>query len=215
MDESIRKFNKKLLDKVAQALNKNGFEDVSVLDTKSDAVKKILQLIPENSKVGLGGSMTIREIGLVDELSRAGKKCRILQHKPGMSIEERKTLWREVFSCDFYLASPQAITYDGKMFFVDKYGNRVAAVIFGPKKVILIAGYNKLVSNLDTALWRIKNIAAVKNAIRLAINTPCVDAGKCMDCSSDERICNVVTYFAKRPSATEYSIILVNEELGY
>mgnify|MGYP000291885215 CR=1 FL=1 len=214
MNENTKKFNKLILNKVAEQLNKNGFEDVSVVDTKSDAVKKVLELIPENSIVGLGGSMTVRELGLVEQLS-AEKKCKILQHKSGMPIEERKTLWREVFSADFYLASPQAISYDGKIFFIDKYGNRVAAVIFGPKKVILIAGYNKLVPDLDTALWRIKNIAAVKNAIRLGLNTPCVNAGKCMDCSSGERICNVVTYLLKRPSATEYSIVLVNDELGY
>lgn len=214
MDENIKKFNKLLLNKIAERLNRNGFEDVYVLDTKSDAVKKVLQLIPENSIVGIGGSMTVGELGLVEELSN-GKKCKVVQHKQKMSIDERKGIWREAFSCDFYLASPQAISYDGKMFFIDKYGNRVSAVIFGPKKVILITGYNKLVPDLDTALWRIKNIAAVKNAIRLNINTSCVDAGKCMDCTSDDRICNVVTYLMKRPPATEYSIILVNDELGY
>ncbi|MFH2071168.1 MAG: lactate utilization protein [Elusimicrobiota bacterium] len=212
MDENTLKYYEVLLQKTADALKKNNFEDVSIVDSKEQAKEKILKLIPANSKVGAGGSMTVRSLGVMDELK---KKCNIVQHSVGMPLEERKKIWHEATGADFYLASPQAITTDGHLFFIDKYGNRLSAIIFGPTRVVLVAGYNKVVRDLDEALWRIKNVAAVKNAIRLNVKTPCVTAGKCMDCNVPERICNVVTYLLKRPAATDYTVILIKEEAGY
>jgi hypothetical protein len=101
------------------------------------------------------------------------------------------------------------------MILVDGNGNRAAAVTHGPGLVILLAGRNKLVRDTDEGLWRMRNIAALANNIRLKKDNPCVKAGRCVDCSSPERICNVVTMLWKKPRGTEYSVVLVNAELGY
>jgi len=213
MDENVIKFNLILLEKVSEKLKKNGFEDVWVFENKQQAKQKIIDIIPEKSQVGLGGSMTVAELGIIEELKK--KNVQIVKHELSMPLSERKNIWRRALTSDFYIASPQAITYDGKLFFIDKYGNRLTATIFGPGRVILIAGYNKLVPDEDSALWRIRNISAVKNVHRLKLKTPCSTVGYCTDCESQERICNVVSFLLRRPPATEYSIILVNEELGY
>ncbi len=213
MDENVLKFNKILLEKVSEKLKKNGFNDVWVFDNKQQAKQKIIDIVPEKTSVGLGGSMTVSELGIVDELKKKGVS--IIKHEHTMSLVQRKEIWRKAFSSDFYISSPQAVTYDGKLFFIDKYGNRLSAIIFGPGRVILVAGYNKLVPDENSALWRIRNISAVKNTHRLNLKTPCTSTGYCTDCQTEERICNVVSFLLKRPSATDYSIILVNEELGY
>ena len=212
MDEHTQWYDSLILEETAVALKKNGFETIAVDNTDS-ARKKILDLIPKGAKTGLGGSETINQLGVIDELKRRGNK--IIKHQPQMTLEERLNVWREAFSCDYYLASPQAITTNGKMFFIDKYGNRLAAVIIGPKKVILVAGHNKIVEDDNTALWRIKNVAGVKNAHRLNCKTPCTKTGICSDCDSKDRICNVISILAKKPTTTDYLVILVKEILGY
>ncbi|MFN3966360.1 MAG: lactate utilization protein, partial [Endomicrobiia bacterium] len=201
MDENVLRFNKVLLDKVSEKLKKNGFNDVWVFDDKQQAKQKIVDIIPEKSQVGVGGSMTVVELGIIDELKN--KNVSIVKHEHNMTLEQRREVWRKAIVSDFYIASPQAITYDGKMFFIDKYGNRLAAIIFGPGKVILIAGYNKLVPDENSALWRIRNIAAVKNTYRLHLKTPCTTVGYCTDCQTEDRICNVVSFLLKRPPATD------------
>jgi hypothetical protein len=114
-----------------------------------------------------------------------------------------------------YLASPQAVTLDGKLVFLDGNGNRCAAVTWGPGRLVLIAGANKLVPDQETGLWRSRNVAAIANNLRLEKENPCVTTGKCEDCSSPRRICNVVTLLWKKPAASDITVLLVNEDLGY
>lgn len=211
LDENTKIVNRVLLERVSVNLKDNKFDQVYTFESITQAREKILSIIPEESKVGMGGSVTIRQIGLAEEL----KNRKIIRHEPAMSLKERKLVWREALMADFYIASPQAITIDGKMLFIDKFGNRGAAVIFGPGRVILIAGYNKIVPDLDAAMWRIRNTAAVKNANRLKLGTPCVRKGQCYDCSSEDRICNSISTLLRKPAATDYTIILINEELGF
>lgn len=211
MDTNTIKHNKFLLEKTAESLARNGFNDVKAFDTAKEAKELIKSLIKPKSVIAMGGSVTIKELDFSNEL----KDVEILQHKPEMGIQERRQIWRKVFSADYYFASPQAITLDGKMYFLDMYGNRAAAVIFGPEHVILMAGYNKIVKDEPAALYRSKNVAAVENTHRLNKNTPCIKTWECSDCNSSDRICRVMTVLYKRPAATEYTIILVNEHLGF
>jgi len=212
MDENLKAGSLKILENAAEALKKNGFE-TAVFSDGASAAAHVLQLVGSGKTVGMGGTMTVEELGLSERLAAARNE--IVTHRPGMEAAERRRVFRQAQAADFYIASPQAVTRDGKMIFVDGVGNRVSAVSYGPGRVILLAGRNKLVRDTDEGLWRMRNIAALANNIRLKKNNPCVAAGRCMDCSSPERICNVVTMLWKKPRGTEYSVVLVNEELGY
>ncbi|MBI4655179.1 MAG: lactate utilization protein [Elusimicrobia bacterium] len=228
MDEHKKLLNFKRLEKLSKVLEKNRFETFLSEDSKS-AANHVLSLIGRNSasgatgavsytngqnkKIGLGGSQTVRSLGLVDALKNAGNE--IITHTPEMDKQTRIETWLRAQTADFYLASPQAITLNGELILIDAYGNRAAAAIYGPKKVILIAGHNKIVKDLNEGLWRIRNIAAVANNIRLGRKNPCVISGKCEDCDIESRICNVVSILYRKPVYTDYLIVLVNEELGY
>ncbi len=198
---------------VVEALKKNGFNAYFVKSGK-EAVNKVLELIPVNAKVGIGGSATIRELKIPDILAEKGYE--VIRHDvPGLSPEEQFQIRRKELLADVFLASANAITLDGKIVSMDGTGNRVAAMAFGPKMVILVAGIKKVVKDLEDAIWRIKNVAAPKNAKRLKRNVPCVEDGLCKDCNTPDRICNILLVLEKRPSLTEYHVILVGEELGF
>lgn len=135
--------------------------------------------------------------------------------KSGLSPDEDFQIRREALMTDVFLASTNALTIDGVIVNTDGIGNRVAGMIFGPKHVILVAGINKIVKDVDEAIWRIKNISTPMNAHRLGLNTPCAKVGYCVNCSSNVSICRVTTIIEYKPSKTDFTIILVNEELGY
>lgn len=212
MDEHKRTFNIKTLEKTAAALRANNFE-AAVYENSAATAAALLAMAGGHSKIGIGGSVTVETLGITEMLRAAGNE--ILTHKPGMSSEERRTVWAAAQAADIYLASPQAVTLDGKMILVDGNGNRSSSVICGPRKTVLIAGINKLVRNQEEGLWRARNVAAVANNIRLNKNNPCVKTGKCEDCFSPQRICNVATILWKKPGACTILAMLVNEDLGY
>ncbi|MFN3550719.1 MAG: lactate utilization protein [Endomicrobiia bacterium] len=212
-DENIRIFNKKLLENIKNKLVSNGFKNTEIFDDIISAKKYICSLIGDGKKIGVGGSQTIRSVGLLDDLIQQNNE--IITHTKDMDYETRIQTWLKAQSADFYLASPQAVTYNGEIIFIDAYGNRVSACIYGPKKVILIFGYNKIVKDIESGIWRARNVAAVVNNIRLQRDNPCVSTGKCEDCSSTSRICNVLTILYKKPTYTEYEIIMINDILGY
>jgi len=211
-DENLRSFKLNLLKNAAKALKRNGFETEVFEDTQA-AAKYILKLIGSGKKVGMGGSMTVQGMGLPETLKNAGNE--IITHTPGMSDAVRIKTWLAAQTADFYLASPQAVTAKGEMLFIDGSGNRAAAVIYGPGMVVLIAGVNKMTATSNDGFWRMRNVAAIANNIRLKRNNPCVKTGKCEDCASVERVCNVVTLLWKKPRLTDYRVILINEDLGY
>lgn len=210
MDESVKGMNKNRLERTAAALAANGFGG-KVFDTGAEAADYAAAL--PGATAGMGGSMTARDLGLPGKLREAGKE--IVTHAPGMSPEERRAVWLRAQASDLYFASPQAVTTDGKLIFLDAYGNRGAAVIYGPRKIVLIAGVNKLCSDEAAGLRRARDIAAVANNIRLKKDNPCVKAGRCVDCAAPSRICNAVTLLWKRPLASDIEVLLVNEALGY
>jgi hypothetical protein len=210
MDENLKAANELKLEKVMAALSANGF-GAKVFDTGGEAAAYAAAL--PGASAGMGGSMTARDLGLPEKLRAAGKE--IITHAPGMSPEERRAVWLRAQSSDLYFASPQAVTMDGKLIFLDAYGNRGAAVIYGPKKIVLIAGVNKLSADEAAGLRRARDTAAVANNIRLKKDNPCVKAGRCVDCAAPSRICNAVTLLWKRPLASDIEVLLVNEPLGY
>ncbi|MCX5786273.1 MAG: lactate utilization protein [Elusimicrobia bacterium] len=211
-DENKRAFELKLLKSAAEALKQNGF-DTEVFEDSPSAADYVLKMIGSGKTVGLGGSMTAAALNLPEALKEG--KNEIITHTPAMAPQERVRTWLKAQAADFYLASPQAITVKGEMIFIDGFGNRVASVIYGPGKVVLLAGVNKIVRDMEEGLWRMRNVAAIANNIRLKRENPCVKTGKCEDCASPERICNAVTMLWKKPRLTNYKVILINEELGY
>jgi hypothetical protein len=122
---------------------------------------------------------------------------------------------REELNSDVYLASSNAVTEDGRLINIDMTGNRVVAMIFGPPKVILVVGVNKIVKDVDEGIKRVKNVATPMNARRLGLKVPCASTGVCTNCDAEDRLCRVTTIIEKRPSRSDISVILVGEELGF
>ena len=205
--------NDALAARAIEALAKNNFA-AGYVKTKQDAAEKVLSLIPEGATVGVGGSWTTTELGVLEELKKRGHT--IYNHNiAGLPAEEVMALRRAELTCDVFLCSTNALTLDGKLVNVDGTGNRVAAMIFGPKQVIVVAGVNKIVRNVEEAERRIEMLAAPINNKRLNRPNPCTVAGICVDCQGPTRICNITTIIRKRPPATPMQIIVVGEELGF
>jgi hypothetical protein len=182
--------------------------------SKEEAVKEILKWIAPGQKVSAAGSVTIRELGVLDHLERM--EVSLWDHwKPGLSEETILEYRKLQMSSDLFFGSVGAITMEGELVNIDGIGNRVNSINFGPGKVILVAGYNKIVENLQEAMKRIKNVAAPLNARRLNLDVPCAKLGRCIDCNSPNRICRIVVIQERKPSMTDMFIILVGEELGF
>jgi len=182
--------------------------------TKKEAVEEIEKHIRPNQSVGVGGSVTIRELGILEKLEVQGTQ--IFDHwKPGLTSEQSLEIRKRQMTSDVYLGSVNALTMNGELVSIDGIGNRVNATTFGPQKVILVVGYQKIVEDLQEAIKRIKNVAAPLNARRVKIDVPCAKVGRCVDCNSPNRICRVVMIHEGKPLLTDMLIILVGEELGY
>ena len=170
-------------------------------------------LIPEGASVGWGGSMSLDEIGLRDALINGNYQ--VFNRDTCSTPEEKREVELMIFGCDYFLCSSNAITEDGILVNIDGNSNRVAAIAYGPKKVIMVVGMNKVAKDFDAALSRARNIAAPINAQRFPIDTPCKHNGSCVNCKSADTICCefLVTRYSRH--ADRFHIILVNEELGY
>lgn len=214
MKELEKWLGEKQLLKVAKVLERRGFNTFLAPD-KESAKNKILDIIPEKATVGIGGSITIRQLNIIEELEKRGHT--IYHHwKEGLSLEEDLEIRKKELTSDVFLSSVNAITFSGELVNIDTVGNRVAAQIFGPKQVIIVAGKNKLVVNLETALWHIRNVVTPLNAKRLNIDVPCGELGYCVnECNSSKKMCRIITILEAPPSKTPFWVILVNEELGF
>lgn len=198
---------------VCKALNSHGFK-AQYAASAEDARNAVLALIPDGASVGIGGSVSVRETGVMEALEAKG--CKIAHHwKPGMSPEERKQALLDEFNSDWYLASANAITKDGVIVNIDGTGNRVAVMSWAPGKIIYIVGVNKIASGLECATERARNIASPPNARRTGADTPCAKLGYCVDCDSPRRICNIITIMPRCPLGRECHVIIVGESLGY
>ena len=211
MLEPVRKLYENKGPKVVEALTKRHFEAYYVSD-KVAAVKKVLEIIPKNHSVAWGGTMTMDELGLKEELKAAGYA--LIDRDTGSTPEEREQIMHKALSCGSFIMSSNAITEDGQLFNIDGKGNRVAALIYGPENVIIIAGMNKVVKDMDEAYARVRNYAAPANAQRFDIDTPCKKTGECFNCMSASTICaQFVTTRICKP-AGRIKVVLIGEELG-
>lgn len=187
--------------------------DARFFPGRDEVLKAVLEVIPPNQPVGCGGSWTMRQLGILEALRERGNP--VFAHEGGMSFEETMRVRREALSCPFYLSSANALTMRGEIVNVDGIGNRVAGISFGPSTVIIVAGYNKLVPDLEAAFQRIREVAAPANAIRYNLDTPCVRRGQCADCNQPASICRVTTIVSRRPMMTDFKVFLVGEALGF
>jgi L-lactate utilization protein LutB len=213
MDNNKKWYYEKKVEKLFENLKAKNYEAYYV-ETKEDAKKKILELIKEGSTIGLGGSATLNEIEIIPEL-RSDKYKLFDRYKPGLTPDETYDIFRKALLSDYFITSTNAITINGELVNVDGTGNRAGAIMFGPDKVIFVAGYNKIADSMDEAIDRVRNEAAPINSKRLSRKTPCTTTGQCGDCNSPERICNslLVTYRQNKPGRG--IVIIVGEELGY
>ena len=214
MREEKKWFSDHLIQRTVKALEGNGFKTILASD-KNEALKEALQLIPEKAEVGIGGSVTVRELDLVSELSKRGNNVLETWSKK-VTPEEDMAIRKGHLTCDVFITSSNAITEDGKLVNIDGMGNRVASMIFGPKKVIVIVGINKIVKDIHAGIERIRHTATPMNVKRMSGTTPCViDVCDLEKCQPPNRHCHVITIIEKIPTKTETTIILVKEELGF
>ena len=202
------------IDRVIESLKKNEMEAV-YFPTVAEAREEVLRRIPPGARVGIGGSITLREMGIPEALEKRGHE--VHDHwKEGLSKERRREVGKKQQRADFFLSSTNALTLDGKLINVDATGNRVASMIFGPERVLVIAGVNKIVKNLNEGLARVKKVAAPRNCQRRRDPTPCAQDLVCHNCDTPARLCRVTTIIERRPwGIKEFAVLLVGEELGY
>ena len=178
-----------------------------------EAVKKVSELIADGSTVTWGGTMTVRDMGIPEHLKSRGT-LEIIDRDLAETLEERQAMYLRAFSADVYLSSANAISEDGVIVNIDGAGNRVAAITWGPKKVIFVIGLNKVTQTVEAALSRARGTASPINSARFDIKTPCKADGVCHNCNSPECICNYVHFLRNSPKG-RHTVILVGENLGY
>ena len=182
--------------------------------TTNEAVSLLLSLIPKNATITSGGSMSLEEADIRNAL-KLRSDITYLDRSTAASPEEVRHIYEQAFSCDAYLMSTNAITTQGELVNIDGNGNRVAALIYGPKEVLVLAGMNKVVSTVEEAISRVHQCATPKNCLRLNRQTPCAATGICSDCLSPDCICNQVVVTRRSGEAQRIKVILVGESLGY
>ena len=213
MSENVGVETETLGRKVTAALEKNRFS-AAYFQTAEEAMEELLKVIPVEATVGIGGSSTLMNLEVMEKFEARGNQV-FDHHKHGLTPEEVLETRRKQLTCDVFLTSTNALTEDGRLVNTDGTGNRVAAMIFGPKKVIVLAGINKVAGTLAEAEDRVKKIAAPLNNKRLNRPNPCVQTGYCVDCQGPTRICNVTTVIHKQPPLSNIHVWLVGEELGF
>ena len=207
-------WNEKVAKNIIKHLEKRRMEG-SYSSNASQAKDEIVAMIPKGATVYRGGSMTTVGMGLWEEIDNMSGVDVINPYQPGLSSEESLELRRKGMMADVMIASSNAVTLDGRLVNLDGFGNRVAAMMFGPKKVILVVGMNKVAADLESAMARVKHYAGPVNAIRLGVNTPCVTTGVCSDCKSPQRICNMWSIIEGHMIKDRIHVKLVGESLGY
>lgn len=209
--ENIIKANEIIGLDAVRALEKRGFS-AEYVPTGQDALKRILEIIPQNATVGIPGTVTIRDIGALDALRERGNK--IFQHWGQMSDKERREARFLENTADVFLTSANALTRDGEIINIDGTGNRVAGMSWGNGLVLFVIGINKLAFDLSDGLKRARS-ATIPNAIRQNVETACVKAGHCVNCRDDKSMCRAILILERPVKGRQYHIIIVGENLGY
>ena len=205
-----------LAQKIIKNLEKRHFEAYYVKN-KNEALQKALEIISKDETTSWGGSMTIEEIGLIDYLENNGYKT--FNRSKAKTSEEKREIVIKGLSADNFLMSANALSEDGEIVNIDGHGNRISALCYGPEKIIMVIGMNKIAKNLDDAISRARNTAAPINAKRVSnyfeVETPCVQTGSCADCKSETSICSQILITRLCWPKNRIKVILVNEDLGY
>lgn len=217
MKEPTDQYWKKRLTKVKAALEENNFV-AYVADNSSHAKQIVMEEIIDQldiKSVSWGGSVTFVSTGIYEAVKNSSKIEVLDVFSKKLPQDEINQIRRNALLVDLYITGTNAVTESGQLVNLDMYGNRVAAITFGPRYVIILVGRNKIVSDLDTAMSRIKNYAAPVNAMRLNKKTPCAQSSYCEDCKSPERICNTWTISEKSFPKGRIKVVLINEDVGF
>ena len=212
MDVNIKERYRKLADKIIKGLQSRNMQGYYA-ETKEEALALALELIPEGSSISWGGATSAHEIGLTEAVINGNY---VVYNRDAVDdFEEKRKISIQAMDCDFFLASTNAITEDGILVNIDGMSNRVAAIAFGPRNVLMIVGMNKVARDVDAAVSRARNIAAPINAQRFPIETPCKVTGSCANCKSISSICCqfLITRFSREKDRIK--VILVNDNLGF
>ncbi len=210
----VERANEIVGNDLVKALQKRGFEAEYVANSQ-EALKRILEIVPENASVGIPGTITVRTIGALDALQQRGNT--IYQHWGPMSNEERRIARDRENGADVFLTSANAVTRDGQIINIDGTGNRVAGMAWGNGLVLFVIGINKLAFNLEDGLKRAKS-ATIPNALRQNVETACVKAGHCVNCSAvgnEDSMCRAILILDQAVKGRKYHVIIVGENLGY
>ena len=205
--------NRLLGDKLAKNLRRRNME-AHYCATAAEAVAKVLELIPDGSSVTWGGSMTVRDMGLPQALRERGT-LNVLDRDLVEDPAEKQQMYLRAFTADVYLSSANALSEDGVIVNIDGNGNRVAAITWGPKKVIFIIGLNKVAPTVMDAVARARGTASPINSQRFDIDTPCRIDGVCHNCNSPESICSYIHLLRNSRGGNRHIVVLVGDPLGY
>ncbi|WP_346913191.1 lactate utilization protein [Clostridium sp.] len=187
--------------------------EVEYFEALSEVKENILKIIDKECTVGIGHSATLQKINITDSLIERGNI--VYDKELAKTREESKMLKKKALITDWYITGSNAVTIDGRIINVDHSGNRVAAITFGPDKVIVVVGKNKIVENVEEGINRVKNIACPLNAKRAGYNPPCVEINRCVDCTSKERVCNVLSIIEGQADKNRMKLFIINEECGF
>ena len=213
MDDNLAFVQEKRVEDLIKNLKKKNMTGYYV-KSQEELTHLLDTLIEDHATVSVGGSMTLFESGVIDYLRKRPLNF-LDRYAPGLDADQIKNLYRDSFGADVYLTSTNAITEKGGLYNVDGRGNRVAAMIYGPDKVIVIASVNKIVKDLEAAIERNRKWAAPANTKRLNRNTPCAKLGYCTDCDSPDRICHDFTFITSQMTKDRIHVILTEESFGY
>lgn len=212
MTEFQKKYYAKRGAVLVKNLRRNHF-DAYYCDNSAEALAKALELIPEGASVGWGGALSAQQIGLIDAV-RKGNYTAIDRDVISDPVEKVRVM-KQALLADVFIAGANALSMDGQMVSIDGNGNRVAAIVYGPDSVIIVAGMNKAVDTLEDAVRRARTVAAPMNKQRFPLQTPCEVTGTCADCHSESCICNQLLITRNSKPAGRIKILLVGEELGF
>ncbi len=215
---------KNRIDKTMQNLKRNNMEPYFV-ETSEEARELVKKLINKGDVVSCGGSVTLKQTGVYDVITSSDYNF-LDRSAPGLTREQVEDIYRQTFSADAYFTSTNALTENGELYNVDGNSNRVAAILYGPKSVVVVCGVNKIVKKIDEAIYRVKTKAAPPNTIRLNIDTYCSKQGQCVSlnkenpelcegCRSEGRICCNYVVCAQQRHINRIKVVIINEELGY
>lgn len=213
MDQHLQHIYEEKIRTLIRNLEKNNMKG-TYLKSSQELLAYLDDMISDGSKVAVGGSQTLFELNLIEYIRNRNVEF-FDRYREGLTPEEKKEVYRKSFSADYYFSSSNAVTLDGHLYNVDHFGNRVAALLYGPDKVLVIIGINKIVSSLEDAISRVRSVAAPANNVRLNRDTPCVKTGECVDCKVLDRICSEYTLIKRQGVKDRIEVIILPFSLGY